>query len=629
MSNLKLSLFNYAIAVLIIASTASLVACKSSIGEDDDQVEYLIGVSQANLSEPWRVTMCEEIMEEAKKYKDLRVIFTNAAQNSKQQIEDVEKLIQLGVDLLIISPNESEALTPIVARVHRKIPVIVLDRAVEGYDYTLYIGPDNRMIGKQAGEFVIDLLGAKGGKIIEIQGLNGSPPVRDRSEGFRDVILRNQKIKIVDTLVADWLRDKAEDKLREIIVKHPDVDIIFAHNDAMALGAYRALKNFGLNHVKLVGIDGLPGSNNGLELVQKGMLDGTFTCPTGGREAIQYAIDILKHERGIPKKVILRSHKITRENIDEYLLSKNNPISHKDVKQNKIILGFAQVGTESEWRIANSNSIKSAAKKEGVELIFIDGQQSQQKQIEAIRSFIKQKVDVISFSPIVETGWNEVLQEAKAAGIPVIILDRTIKVSDDSLYVSLIGSDFEEEGRRAAKWLVEYMEKQGKKEEEINIVEIEGNEGSAPAIDRTKGFNEIIKKYPNFKVIMSEPGDFFRSQGKEVMKKFLEAEGENIDVVYAHNDDMAVGAIEAIEEYGLKPGKDIIIVSVDAARCAFKAMIEGKLNCTVECNPLLGPQLMKAVKDLMVGKQLPVRIITEEGVFPQEVARREFPNRQY
>ena len=163
----------------------------------------------------------------------------------------------------------------------------------------------------------------------------------------------------------------------------------------------------------------------------------------------------------------------------------------------------------------------------------------------------------------------------------------------------------------------------------INIVELQGTVGSAPAIDRKVGFEEVLKKYPNYKIIKSQSGDFTRSKGKEVMEAFLKAEGKKIDVLFGHNDDMAIGAIQAIEEYGLKPGKDIIIVSIDAVRGAFEAMIDGKLNCTVECSPLLGPQLFSAVIDLMDGKKLPRRIVTEEGVFPQEVAKKVLPQRKY
>jgi ABC-type sugar transport system substrate-binding protein len=291
-----------------------------------------------------------------------------------------------------------------------------------------------------------------------------------------------------------------------------------------------------------------------------------------------------------------------------------------------IVLGFSQIGAESEWRTANTTSVQSAAKDAGITLRFSDAQQKQENQIKALRSFIAQRVDVIAFSPVVETGWETVLREAKAANIPVVLTDRAVEVSDDSLYLSLIGSDFVEEGRRAGRWLLENKkDTQG----DINIVELQGTVGSAPANDRKKGFAEIITAQPRFKIIRSQTGDFTRAKGKEVMEAFLKAEGKKINVLFAHNDDMAIGAIQAIEEAGLKPGTDITVISIDGVKGAFEAMIAGKLNVSVECSPLLGPQLMAAVKDVAAGKAIPRRIVTEEGVFPKETAAEEFPKRKY
>jgi simple sugar transport system substrate-binding protein len=292
----------------------------------------------------------------------------------------------------------------------------------------------------------------------------------------------------------------------------------------------------------------------------------------------------------------------------------------------QILLGFSQIGAESEWRTANTSSIMQAAEEAGITLKFSDAQQKQENQIKAIRSFIAQRVDVIAFSPVVETGWEPVLQEAKAAGIPVILTDRAVEVSDQSLFLSLIGSDFVDEGRRAGRWLLEELQD---RDGDIRIVELQGTVGSAPATDRKTGFEEIIAAEPRYKIVRSQTGEFTRAKGKEVMEAFLKAEGRRIDVLYAHNDDMAIGAIQAIEEAGLAPGKDIIIVSIDAVKGAFEAMIAGKLNASIECNPLLGPQLMAAVQDVVAGKEIPRRVVTEESDFTQANAAEAFPSRQY
>src|SRR5437899_3717551 len=284
----------------------------------------------------------------------------------------------------------------------------------------------------------------------------------------------------------------------------------------------------------------------------------------------------------------------------------------------KIVVGFSQIGAESGWRTANTDSIKSEAAKRGIELKFADAQQKQENQIKALRSFIAQGVDVIAFSPVVETGWEAVLQVIKKAKIPVILSDRAVDVSDNSLYVTFIGADFIEEGRRAANWLVKAS---GGK---AMIAELVGTPGSAPAIDRKKGFEEVIAKHPDMKIVKSQSGDFTRAKGKEVMESFLKSpDGKQINALYAHNDDMALGAIQAMEEAGIKPGKDIIIVSIDGVRGAFEAMAAGKLNCTVECNPLIGPQLFDAVAAILAKKPLPKHTAVEEGVFDQSQAAAE------
>ena len=295
-----------------------------------------------------------------------------------------------------------------------------------------------------------------------------------------------------------------------------------------------------------------------------------------------------------------------------------------DDGKKKVVVGFSQIGAESAWRTANTESIKSEAAARGIDLRFADAQQKQENQIKALRSFIAQKVDVIAFSPVVETGWEPVLREIKQAGIPVILSDRAVDTKDESLYVTFIGSDFVEEGRRAANWLVKAT---GGK---AVIAELQGTPGSAPAIDRKKGFEEVLAKHPEMKIVKSQTGDFTRAKGKEVMESFLKSpEGKTITALYAHNDDMALGAIQAIEEAGVKPGKDILIVSIDGVRGAFEAMVEGKLNCTVECNPLIGKQLFDAVEKIMAKQELPKRVVVEEGVFEQSTAAEAIKTRKY
>jgi simple sugar transport system substrate-binding protein len=290
-----------------------------------------------------------------------------------------------------------------------------------------------------------------------------------------------------------------------------------------------------------------------------------------------------------------------------------------------LTMGFAQVGAESGWRTANTKSIQESAATAGVDLKFSDAQQKQENQIKAIRSYIQQKVDIIAFSPVVESGWDTVLQEAKRAQIPVILTDRSVDSTDDSLYVTFLGSDFIAEGKKAGDWLTQQY--QGNTAP-VSIVELQGTTGAAPAIDRKEGFTEAISGSPNLQIVASQTGDFTRSGGKQVMEAFLKSQPK-IDVVYAHNDDMGLGAIEAIEAAGKVPGKDIKIITVDAVHDGMQALADGKINFIVECNPLLGPQLMDLAKQVHAGQQVPKRVVTEETTFDQAGAQAVLSQRQY
>jgi len=290
-----------------------------------------------------------------------------------------------------------------------------------------------------------------------------------------------------------------------------------------------------------------------------------------------------------------------------------------------LTLGFAQVGAESGWRTANTKSIQDSAAAAGVNLKFSDGQQKQENQIKAIRSYIQQKVDVIAFSPVVTTGWDTVLQEAKRANIPVILTDRAVDTPDTTLYKTFLGSDFVAEGKKAGDWLVA-QEKTASGP--VNIVQLEGTTGSAPAIDRTKGFAASIAANPNLKVVASQTGDFTRSGGKQVMEAFLKSQPK-IDVLYAQNDDMGLGAIEAIQAAGKVPGKDIRIITVDAVKDGMQALADGKINFIVECSPLLGPQLMDLAKKVKDGQTVPARVLTQETTFDQAAAQAALPERKY
>jgi ribose transport system substrate-binding protein len=288
---------------------------RSCKGADAD---YLIGMSQANVGEPYRQQMNDDIAAAAKQFKNFDVKFADAAQDNSKQVSDVENFLTQGIDLLIISPNEATPLTAVVKKAYDKgVPVIVLDRKVDGDAYTQFIGADNQEIGKRAGEYVAKLL-PNGGNVAEIKGLQGSTPAKEREDGFKQGIAANPKVKVVADGVGDWLRDKGQSQAEAILKANADIDLVYAHNDPMAEGAYLAAKAAGkADSIKFIGIDGLPIPSGGIKAVEQGRLAATFVYPTGGKEAIASADGLLNKCQGIEKQVTLQTQQVTKDNAAE------------------------------------------------------------------------------------------------------------------------------------------------------------------------------------------------------------------------------------------------------------------------------------------------------------------------
>ena len=307
-------------------------------------------------------------------------------------------------------------------------------------------------------------------------------------------------------------------------------------------------------------------------------------------------------------------------------------------KTGSFILGFSQIGAESAWRICNTSSIQEAAAGEGIQLLFFNAEQKQENQIKAIRSFIAYQVDVIAFNPIVSDGWEHVLEEAREAGIPVLVCDREITINDNNLYAGYIGTNSEKEGQSSAEYLIKKFSGdntgKGLRDNPVRIVEISGTEGSSVAIKRAQGFREVINAHhdvsenPVFEIIYSESGDFLRSKGYELMCSILDMY-EDFDVLYSHNDGMTLGAIEAMKERGIKPGVDIVIVTIDAEQAAIDALIRGEVNCVVECNPKQGPDIIKLARHLSKGGFIPEITYMHEEVFIEGDDLSKLPPRGY
>ncbi|WP_438019120.1 ABC transporter substrate-binding protein [Sorangium sp. So ce315] len=294
----------------------------------------------------------------------------------------------------------------------------------------------------------------------------------------------------------------------------------------------------------------------------------------------------------------------------------------KPKKPSEIVVGFSQTGAESSWRIAHSKSIQEEAEKRQIQLLFADGQNVHNNQVNAVNGFITKGVDVIVIAPQESMGWKPTLKEAKRAGIPVVLTSRGVD-ADEDLYATVMVADFVWEGRRAGEWLAKQTNGSAR------IIELVGTPAADVAAMRKDGFAEAIAKHPDMKIIASQSGDFTRTKGKAVMETLLAAHKGEINAVYAHNDDMALGAIQAIQAAGLKPGQDILVVSVDAVKPAFEAMIEGKLNATVECNPMHGPLLFDTIEKIVRGETVPKRTIVPGQIFEREQAAAAISARPY
>lgn len=299
--------------------------------------------------------------------------------------------------------------------------------------------------------------------------------------------------------------------------------------------------------------------------------------------------------------------------------------------QDLIVVGFSQLGSESGWRTAHTVSIQQALTKDaGYFLIYDNARQMQENQIKAIRSFISQRVDYIVFAPVIEDGWDTVLQEAKSAGIPVIVTDRKVNVQDDSLYTAWIGTDTQEEGKKAGRWLESYLAQRQRLSEEINIVVLTGTVGSTAEIGRSKGFGEIAAGHDNWRILESVTAEFTANKAKEVMRSVLRRYPE-MDVLISQNDDMTMGAIEAMQEAGIRFGEggDVTIISFDATRDALELVKEGRINVDVECNPVQGAYVEEVIQKLEKGELAEKHYVVEEKVFTRENAAEFLENRNY
>ncbi len=335
--------------------------------------------------------------------------------------------------------------------------------------------------------------------------------------------------------------------------------------------------------------------------------------------------DISNNDSG--QSILKKEYKSIKEQRKDNKTEKNVNFSENSGELLKI--GFCQVGAESGWRTAHTNSMKEIfTETNGYQLSFVDANGNKDKQIEAIRSFINEKVKAIVLAPVVEDGWDEVLKEAKSAGIPVIIVDRMIKTSDDSLYACWVGSNFKAEGLNAVEWLNEYIKSNGDDNKNNKVVILRGTIGASAETGRTEGIYEGLEKYTRYEIVGDISGNFTKDEGKQAMEEYLKI-NKDFDVLFSQNDDMTFGAIEALKDAGIKPGKDVVIISFDGVKDAFQSMIDGEINADIECNPLQGPFVSELIQKILANENLEKIQYMYESVYDEDVAKQEIGNRVY
>ncbi len=569
---------------------AVLVLGLSGCSQVDAPVKYLIGVSQANLSEPWRISMTDEIQRQAALHPELRIIVADASDSLGKQIGDVEKFEGLGIDLLIISPLESEAITPTLTRVYQSFPVIVLNRSVDDDDYTLFIGPDNARIGQEAGRFVARTLKVTGGRVLEVLGRSGSPPTLERAEAFRQEIARNPLITLQSPVLANWLRDGAEDLVLERLRADEAPRVIFAHNDAMAYGAWLAAERLGLSkRITFLGVDGLPGPRGGLEMLRSGILDGTFLSPTGGKEAVEYALALLHHEGEQPKKVILGTRFLTLADLD--------PQATKAAPGRSRVIGYSS-SSGNDWSKRLRESVRSALRAKGWSLVDL------KDETPALPAGLDAVVIESTERRIEDRRRREAVEiEAQSRGLPSFLIGPQ-PLSGDGGWSLALGPDPFEEGRRAGRWLADQTL--------IRIVALEDPpEVGAPEL--TEGLGEGLKEREGLPVAFRRPTDGTRRGAQATVAELL-ASGQKFDAVFAPSDEAILGTLDALRAAKVTPGRDVKIAGIGGSPEVLELLKSGAVSCVVR-NPWdLGALLQADVAQALAEPGVPRRLVTSHEV---------------
>ena len=598
-----ISLFMVVIIIITLLS-----GCYSNAGKeaDENKIDFLIGVSLANMTEPWMVVLTNEIKQEAEKNSNIRIIFEDAAFSSEKQKKDLERLMQYGIDLLIVSSNNDSELSNDIKEIYKQIPVIKVDRSEPQEDYTLYIGPDNYLIGRQAGKEAVQMLGGSDGKILEVKNSDQSASSSDRSRGFLSEIYKHENISVVNTVLAYNSSDTAEINIKNILEKvklgqEQKPDIIFAHNDYMALGASRAIKEFDFGDIRIIGIDGFPGENGGIKMIKDGNLNVTFTCPTGGREAVSFALDLLMKKKVTPKKILLKNYKIDKENVREYEKELFKKMSGNKIENLKI--GVSVFNDKTEAANIFIRNISNVMAEIDPKSIIITAEELQ-KQIDDINSLINDKVDLLIVSPSNDKGFDEIMKKCNQEGISVIILDNMDFSSYEYNNVCNIGFDYNEMGKKIAEHLISDNKNN---EENYKVFEFKVDD-RYNYNEKSMGFNNKLKENNIYKIDQYFTDDDINS-AKVAIGQALS--NEKPDAIYCHTYNIALGAGLAVREKGLNNSIKIVCVELKDYLTQ-ENWDDNRVSYIVSTDVKIGDLLKQMIDDYINGYDLPLRVIGKE-----------------
>jgi len=577
--------------------------------EEGNAVHFLIGIAHADLSESWQLSLNEEIEEKIKEYKDVQIIVTNANGSTYKQMKDIETLMSYGIDLLIINPNDLTIMRREVKSANEKIPVIVLNTKLVGNDYTMFIGPDYNSIGMKAGMRSKLLLQDESGIVLKIKSDFSIPTADSLYQGFDDSVedINNTILNI--NYADDWRTEDLETLIGDYNVLN-DVDLILTHNNELALATYEKIleaSNEMGNAIDFIGLGPSNTRNTGIDNVKEGKLNTTYTWQLGGKEAIEYGIEILKGENNIPQNLILRNYEITRDNVNEYLNRQKNVPTESD---KKIKIGYIQSSMTNQWQSEETQSILEEALKKDIPIILNGltpnktASENHDEQIMLFNKLIDEEIEIIILSPILKDGWEKALKRAKESNIPVIILDNPLHVSDD-VWSTYIGYNSEDEGNMAAKWIIDNLYTA---DADIKISELMIDDSSYSTEKRSEIFNLMIAGYSRIGIEKFEIKDDSKDV-KELIEKIVEDHGEETKILFAHDESIVLEALEVLKKYDKKHSGEIVIIGIGGPEKLQNALAEGEITCIIERDPKLGPLLFRYVNNIIEQKELPEYVI--------------------